>query len=290
MTKLLSWRRGLPAAVPALGMLALFLAERRYPLRRPTQVEPARTLGNIALGALSMAVVGLLETPLTNRLAQRAAWERRGLVQRLKLPAWARDALALLAMDYTIYAWHVATHRIPLLWRFHLVHHVDLDLDASTALRFHAADMALSLPYRMAQVALIGASPRALGLWRGWFFASVLFHHSNLRLPEWLERRLALVVTTPRMHGIHHSAARGETEANWSSGFSFWDRLHGSFRLDVPMDGIRIGVPGYRDASETGIGASLAMPFTAERDAWAAAPTPARRKPASRQCSTSRCR
>ena len=276
--------------------MALFLAEKSYPLRHPTQAEPARTWRNVTMGALSMAVVGLLETPITSRLAHRALRDRRGLVQRPRLPAWVRDALAVLAMDYTIHVWHVATHRVPLLWRFHLVHHVDLDLDASTALRFHAADMAISIPYRAAQVALIGVSPRALRLWQGWFFASVLFHHSNLRLPGWLERRLALVVTTPRMHGIHHSAVRGETDSNWSSGFSFWDRLHGSFRLDVLQDGIRIGVPGYRDASEIGVGASLAMPFAAERDAWAPTPEmsgrdkPGRRKPVARQYFTNRHR
>ena len=184
----------------AAAAFALFLAERRWPLRKETEPAIRRVARNFALGAMSMAVVALVQTPLTQPLAQRVERRRLGLVQRLPLPAWARDASAFLLMDYTIYLWHVATHRNAFLWRFHLVHHLDLDLDSSTALRFHAADMAISIPYRVLQVALIGTSPRALRLWQSWFFLSVLFHHSNLRLPVKLEHLLARVLTTPRMH------------------------------------------------------------------------------------------
>ena len=261
----------------ALGFaaLALFVAEKKRPLRTPTQREPKRSIANVALGAVSLATVALIEAPLTTPLAERARRERRGLVQWLALPAWARDAAAVLLMDYTIYLWHVATHKVPFLWRFHLVHHVDLDLDTTTALRFHGADMAISAPYRAAQVAAIGVSPRALRVWQGWFFLSVLFHHSNVRLPERFERILARFVTTPRMHGIHHSAVEDETGSNWSSGFAFWDHLHRTFRLDVPQDAITIGVPAYRNPDETGFLPSMTMPFGHERDAW----SPDDRKP-----------
>ena len=255
-------------AALGLAALALFVAEKKRPLRTPTQHEPTRSIANLALGAVSMATVALIEAPLTSPLAERAKRKRRGLVQWLRLPDWVRDATAALLMDYTIYLWHVATHKVPFLWRFHLVHHVDLDLDTTTALRFHGADMAISAPYRAAQVALIGVSPRALRIWQGWFFLSVLFHHSNIRLPERFERILARFVTTPRMHGIHHSAVEDETGSNWSSGFAFWDHLHRTFRLDVPQDAITIGVPAYRDPDETGLQRSMTMPFGYERDAW----------------------
>ena len=255
-------------AMLGLAALALFVGEKRRPLRKATQAEPGRSIANLALGAMSMATVALIEAPLTRPLATRAQRQHKGLVQQLPLPAWARDAAALLLMDYTIYLWHVATHKVPILWRFHLVHHVDLDLDTTTALRFHAADMAISAPYRAAQVALIGVSPRALRIWQGWFFFSVLFHHSNLALPERLERILARFVTTPRMHGIHHSAVEDETSSNWSSGFSIWDHLHGTFRRDVAQREITIGVPAYRDPAETRVAASLALPFAHARDAW----------------------
>lgn len=266
-------------AALGLAALALFAAEKKRPLRKPTQAEPGRSIANLVLGAMSMATVALIEAPLTRPLSERAERKRDGLVQMLRLPAWARDAAAVLLMDYTVYLWHVATHKVPFLWRLHLVHHIDLDLDTTTALRFHAADMAISAPYRAAQVALIGVSPRALKLWQGWFFASILFHHSNLALPEWIERLLARFVTTPRMHGIHHSAVQDETDSNWSSGFALWDHLHGTFRLDVPQAEITIGVPAYRAPEDTNIAASLAMPFGHERDAWA----PSERKPTETQ-------
>lgn len=267
-------------AVLGVAALALFLAEKKRPLRQPTQAKPGRTLANLTLGAISMATVALVEAPLTRPLAARARRRRDGLVQLLPAPAWVRDAAAVLLMDYTIYLWHVATHRIPFLWRFHLVHHVDVDMDTTTALRFHGVDMAISAPFRAAQVAVIGVSPRALQIWQGWFFFAILFHHSNLRLPERFERIMSRVVTTPRMHAIHHSAVRGETDWNWSSGFSFWDHLHHSFRLDVPQDAIAIGVPAYRDPTAHGTLASLMLPFVHERDAWSAPPL---RKPTAMQ-------
>lgn len=269
-------RRGTMALnVLTIGLaVTIFAAERWSPLRRRTQAEPARTARNLVLGALSMATVAAAESPVVVPLARRAQTRRLGLVQRLPLPAWARDGLAFLAMDYTIYLWHVLTHKVPALWRLHLVHHVDLDLDASTALRFHAVDMLVSVPYRAAQVALLGTSPRALQAWRAFFFLSILFHHSNLRLPPRLERRLAWMLTTPRMHGIHHSTVRDETDSNWSSGLSLWDHLHGTFRLDVQQARVRIGVPAYRDPAEIRLRPSLALPFVRQRDAWQRAPSP----------------
>lgn len=251
---------------------AILVGERRSPLRQRTQAEPSRIVRNLALGAFSMGVVSAVEGPVVRPLARRAEARHRGLVQRIPAPAWLRDAAAVLAMDYTIYLWHILTHKVPVLWRLHLVHHVDLDMDATTALRFHAADMLVSVPYRAAQVALLGVSPRALRFWQAFFFLSVLFHHSNLRLPPRLERRLSRVLTTPRMHGIHHSTVRTETGSNWSSGFSLWDHLHRTFRLDVPDRRVQVGVPAYRDPSSIQLRPSLAMPFLRQRDAWQAQP------------------
>ncbi len=110
------------------------------------------------MGAASALAIMAAETPLVGPLARIAEERNRGLVRRLPLPEWGRDVAGLLLMDYTFYLWHVLTHKVPLLWRLHLVHHVDLDLDASTALRFHALDMVVSAPWRAGQVALIGLS------------------------------------------------------------------------------------------------------------------------------------
>ncbi|HZG54488.1 MAG TPA: sterol desaturase family protein, partial [Pyrinomonadaceae bacterium] len=152
-------------------------------------------------------------------------------------------------------------------WRFHLVHHADLDLDASTALRFHFGELLFSVAWRAAQVLALGVSPRSLSTWQSLLFVSILFHHSNARLPIGVERRLNLILVTPRMHGIHHSTVREERDANWSSGLTLWDRLHGTLRLNVPQAEIEIGVPAYRAPEELGLVALLKLPFGAERPA-----------------------
>jgi sterol desaturase/sphingolipid hydroxylase (fatty acid hydroxylase superfamily) len=180
---------------------------------------------------------------------------------RLGLRPWLELALAVAGMDYTLYLWHVLTHRLPFLWRFHAVHHSDRDLSASTALRFHFGEMLLSVPWRAAQVALIGVAPQALAVWRTALLGSILFHHSNLRLPRRLERRLGWLVMTPRLHGIHHSAARAEADTNWSSGLTLWDRLHGTLRTGVPQARITIGIPGCERADQVTLPRLLAMPL-----------------------------
>ena len=180
----------------------------------------------------------------------------------MPLPRWLETLLGILLLDYSLYVWHVLLHRMSVLWRFHVVHHADLDLDATTALRFHFGELALSIPWRAAQVLLIGVRPQVLQLWQQATLASIVFHHSNLRLPPGLERWLVWVVVTPRMHGIHHSIIEAETNSNWSSGLTLWDRLHGTLRLDVPQDAITIGVPAYRDPKELVLGRIFAMPFS----------------------------
>lgn len=246
--------------------LVILVAERRRPLRGSVVADRYRLPVNIALGAMSVAAMALTEAPASRAAARMVKHKRIGIAQWLPLPGWAQDVVGFVLMDYTTYLWHVLTHEVPLLWRFHLVHHVDQELDASTALRFHAVDMVISTPFRVFQVIASGVGPRALEWWRNWFFLAVLFHHSNLRLPEQWDRRLALAITTPRMHGIHHMAAPDRTGSNWSSGLSFWDRLHGTFRLDVRQWGEPIGVTAYREPM--GVARSLRLPFIRQRDAW----------------------
>lgn len=203
-------------------------------------------------------------------LSNAATVERRniGLVKLFRLPAALEIALAVVLMDYTFYLWHVATHKIGFLWRFHLVHHTDLDMDATTALRFHFADMVVSAPYRWLQILIVGASPLAFSIWQTFMFCSILFHHSNLRLPIEIERKLICFVVTPRHHGIHHSIVREETDSNWSSGLTVWDWLHGTLRLDVPQSAIRIGVPAYRNSQEIELKETLRLPFVNQPESW----------------------
>jgi sterol desaturase/sphingolipid hydroxylase (fatty acid hydroxylase superfamily) len=254
---------------PLAAALGLFVAEKRWPLRPSSQAEPHRTARNLVMGAASLAVVALLQRPVVEPLSRRVAERRWGLAQRLPLPAWARDAAAFLLLDYTIYAWHVLTHKNRFLWRFHLVHHLDLDMDTTTALRFHFGDMALSAPWRAAQVLACGASPRALRIWQSFFFISVLFHHANLKLPPRADRWLSRLVTTPRLHETHHAATPEETGSNFSSGLSLWDRLHRTLRISDRPRPPQLGLPAYRAGAEMDLRAQLRLPFVRQRFAWA---------------------
>jgi sterol desaturase/sphingolipid hydroxylase (fatty acid hydroxylase superfamily) len=263
--KVPAWLSG-PLVVGTFGLL--WWLERRRPLRRAVEPKAGRAARNLAVAAAAAAALRLAEKPAADALTALVERRRLGLLKLVGLPAWLEVAAACVLLDYTLYLWHVLTHRAPFLWRFHLVHHVDLDLDASTALRFHFAELALSVPWRAAQIVLVGVSPLALSVWQTLLFVSILFHHSNVELPAELERRLNRLVVTPRMHGIHHSAVREEADSNWSSGLTLWDRLHGTLRLGVPQDEITIGVPAYRDPAELGLTEVLMMPFGGERPAW----------------------
>jgi sterol desaturase/sphingolipid hydroxylase (fatty acid hydroxylase superfamily) len=252
------WGFGL-LALGAVGALAWL--ERRRALRAPAVEDEDRVATNLAIAGLGALATSVAMAPVVAPLAARVATRRIGLVQRLPLPEWARDALAVVLLDYTLYWWHVLEHRVPWLYRFHQVHHADLALDSSTAARFHFGELLASVPWRAAQVVLIGVSPRALTAWQRLTMLSVAFHHSNVRLPLGVERLLSRFVVTPRLHGIHHSIVEDEQDSNWSSGLTVWDRLHGTFRADVPQSEIEIGVAAWREPADVTLPRSLAMPL-----------------------------
>lgn len=258
----------LSASLVAGAFGLLWLLERRRPLRPRVEPGPAHDARNLAVAGLAAATVRFVEQPFIRPLTNMVERRRIGLLKLLRLPRWLEVAAAVVLLDYTLYVWHVLTHRLPFLWRFHVAHHVDLDLDASTALRFHFGELAVSTAWRVAQVTLLGVSPLSLSVWQTLLFISVLFHHSNVCLPLEAERRLSYFIVTPRMHGIHHSIVREETDSNWSSGLSLWDRLHGTLRLNVPQAEVTIGVPAYRAPAEVTLVEVLRLPFVAQRPAW----------------------
>jgi len=262
------------AAAAAGAWLILLVLEGRRPLRSTREPKARRTARNLALAGLSAASVQLTQAPALLWLARLMQGHRPGLMGRLDLPYAVEVAASVLLLDYTLWHWHWLTHRVPWMWRFHRVHHADRDMDASTALRFHFGEMVLSVPYRVLQVAAIGADPLAVGLWQGLLLVSILFHHSNVRLPIGLERALVWLLVTPRMHGIHHSQEKRETDSNWSSLLSAWDFLHGTARLDVPQREIEIGVPAYRDPASVRLGKLLWLPFRRRSNDWTGPATP----------------
>jgi sterol desaturase/sphingolipid hydroxylase (fatty acid hydroxylase superfamily) len=255
------YRTLLHAALTLGGIAAVLWLERRKPLRKPVEPGLARLARNAAVGAITALTVRALERPAVERLARIAEQRGWGIAPRLPLPPAARALAAIALMDYTLYAWHVLLHRVPALWRLHEPHHADRDLDASTALRFHFLEFVASIPWRCAQIALIGAGPRTLATWQTLTAAEVLFHHSNVRLPRALERLLSRFVVTPRLHGLHHSIVREERDSNYSSGLTLWDALHGTARLDIDRENVIIGLPEHRAADDVTLGKTLALPF-----------------------------
>ncbi|HVT42806.1 MAG TPA: sterol desaturase family protein [Thermoanaerobaculia bacterium] len=261
-------QRLISTAVVGGTFLIALISETIRPLRGSVEPKFQRIVRNLTTGGISLAVLTFLQAPLLIPAAQWAAERRIGLLNLIELPHSVEIAIAIVLFDYTLWIWHWASHVVPFLWRFHLVHHVDRDLDASTALRFHFGELVLSVGYRTIQIIVIGADPFSVWVWQTILFVSILFHHSNLRLPVSLERWLVRFIVTPRMHGIHHSAVRNETNSNWSSILSWWDYLHRTMRLDVPHDSITIGVPAYLDPRDVTIGRILALPFVRQRDDW----------------------
>jgi sterol desaturase/sphingolipid hydroxylase (fatty acid hydroxylase superfamily) len=249
--------------VGAFGLL--LWAEWRRPLRRPVESKLLRAGRNLTVATVGGLALQLAEKPVTGWLTAFVERRRIGLVKSAHLPSWLEVPIVVLLLDYTLYLWHVLTHLVPRLWRFHLPHHVDLDLDVLTALRFHFGELLLAVPWRAGQIILIGVSPLALSVWQTALLLSIMFHHSNVELPVRVERLLVRFIVTPRMHGIHHSVALTETNANWSSGLTIWDRLHGTLKLNVPQQAVTIGVPAYRDSAALTLIEVLKLPFDQER-------------------------
>jgi sterol desaturase/sphingolipid hydroxylase (fatty acid hydroxylase superfamily) len=255
-------------AVIAVTFLAMLIAETLSPLRSRREPRMRHVMRNLTAGGVALAVMTLIQTPLLLPIARLVEHRGIGLLHWIDVPPPWRTIIAILWLDYTLWIWHWANHRVPFLWRFHLAHHVDLDLDASTALRFHFGELALSIPVRALQIAIIGADPLSVAIWQAILFASILFHHSNVRLPRRMESMLARFIVTPRMHGIHHSTRVDETNSNWSSLLSVWDFFHRTFRLDVPDETVIVGVPAYQNPRDVTIGKFLTMPFRRQRNDW----------------------
>ncbi len=254
----MKWLNG----ILTVGTFALlYVFEKKRPLRNQIEQKEISTLRNLAIATVAGVAVTLVETPITDKLTAFVERKRFGLLKLFRLPKILETLLAVILLDYTLYRWHVLTHRSPLLWRFHKIHHADLDLTASTAIRFHFGEITISVLWRAGQILLIGVSPEALKTWQILLFLSILFHHSNVRLPEEFENKLQKIIVTPRLHGIHHSVVKAEMDSNWSSGLSVWDHLHGTFRDDVPQNQIIIGIPEFDVEGEVTFGKMLIEPI-----------------------------
>ena len=259
----------LPTLVIAVAVFALlFVLERFFPLRKTTQSLLGRLFVNLAISVLTFIAAAVFVQPAARWALRWSADSPFGLVHLIAMPAPLEFALNFVLLDLGFYYWHVANHRVPFLWRFHNVHHIDPDLDVTTAFRFHFGEITLSTGFSLLQVSLIGPSAWSFAVYQLVFQAEVLFHHSNLRLPIGAERLLNKVLVTPRMHGIHHSQVQRENNSNFGTVFPWWDRFHRTLGVNIPQDAVVVGVPGYTLAEDNRFWTALLIPFQRQRDYW----------------------
>lgn len=251
-------------------LLLLFVLEQLFPLRTRARPLGHRLWVNGIMSLFTFATATLLVRPVALSTIQWNSKVSFGLLHWLNTPAWIQGIAGFLLLDLSFYYWHRLNHEVSFLWRFHNIHHLDPDLDASTGFRFHFGEVGLSVFFRAAQVTLIGIPIQVFLLYEFIFQLETYFHHSNLRLPKALDRLLNVFLVTPRMHGIHHSQNREETNSNYSVVFSFWDRLHRTFRANIPQSTLKIGVPGYSDVQSNAFINVLLAPFRRQRDYWGA--------------------
>jgi sterol desaturase/sphingolipid hydroxylase (fatty acid hydroxylase superfamily) len=258
----------LAGGVLAAVYVTLLIVETQFPLREAKRPKPERFLTNVGLSGLALGTGVYIVAPVALALATRSAETSFGLFNALSLPPTLKFILGFLAMDLTFYYWHRANHVFPIFWRFHNVHHVDQDLDVSTSLRFHFGEVLYSTGFRALQVSLLGISVFTYLVYEVSFQCATLFHHSNVRLPIKLERAINKIIVTPRMHGIHHSIVKDDTNSNYSVIFRWWDVLHGTLRLNIKQADVVIGVPAYMDTQDNKLLNLLILPFRKQREYW----------------------
>jgi sterol desaturase/sphingolipid hydroxylase (fatty acid hydroxylase superfamily) len=245
-------------------VLSLMAALEMFaPRRSLTQPRGWRWANNLALVLVDSLLVRLL-FPLAGvgfaLYAQEQGWGRFNMVAA---PVWVAVVVCLVLLDLVIWGQHVIFHRVPALWRLHRMHHADLDIDASTGLRFHPAEIVLSMLIKFAAIALLGAPAVAVLVFEVVLNASSMFNHANFRLPQRVDALLRLVVVTPDMHRVHHSIDPAETHSNFGFNLAIWDRMFGAYRAQPAAghEGMTIGLPIFRDKAELRLDRLLSQPF-----------------------------
>lgn len=243
----------LSKSILALFFTLLLVWEKYFPLRIQKKNLLPRLSENFFL-ALSTAAISL---PVSILLYPKLplSW---GIIARLNLPYALHFILCLILLDLSLYFWHRLVHQSSFLWRFHLVHHLDVDMDASTALRFHFGEIFFSALYRCSIALLIGANLKMILVFESIILFLSLFQHANICLPIKIETILHWFIVTPRMHQNHHSRVLKELNSNFATNFSGWDRIFKTFSSFKDSHNLVIGIPKIE---RTDIISSLLTPF-----------------------------
>lgn len=244
----------------------LAIVEAVVPRRVRTQTRKARWVTNwgititntIVMNAMAFALPLLAVGAAID--AQSQGW---GIFNVVALPAWLEVVLAILILDFAIWAQHLITHKIPLLWRLHQVHHADVDIDVTTAIRFHPIEIALSMLLKICLVYLLGPAAVAVILFEVILNGTAMFNHANIRLPLAVDAVVRRILVTPDMHRVHHSVHRHEHDSNYGFSLSIWDQMFGTYiaQPEAGHDGMNIGTR-WQDDRPSRLGWSLKLPFT----------------------------
>jgi sterol desaturase/sphingolipid hydroxylase (fatty acid hydroxylase superfamily) len=223
------------------ALLVLMLLERAFPMVR-ARSNINRLAQNFSLAGINFLIGPLIVVPVTafatvSGLHWRPDW----------WSGWFGLVLDLLILDCWIYFWHRLNHVVPFLWRFHVVHHLDENLDASSALQFHFGEVVLSSLVRAVVIILLGIPLFTVVVFETLVTAAAIFHHSNIKLPTHLETILSFIIVTPSIHWVHHHALQRDTDSNYSTILSVWDRLFGSVALGQREQDMMIGVQGVKE-------------------------------------------
>lgn len=244
-------------------LVAMALWEGLLPRRTRVVLRRTRWINNLGLVAVGSLVLRFL-IPLTAvSVASTAAAHGWGAINIAGLSGWQAVVLGVIALDLTIYGQHALFHRLAVFWRFHKVHHTDLDVDVTTGVRFHPVEVVLSMGIKMGVVLLLGAPVLAVHLFEVLLNGTSMFNHANVHIWSRLDGWLRLFIVTPDMHRVHHSVIIQETNSNFGFNLSLWDRLFGTYRAQ-PVDGhdrMKIGIAQYRDQQYLTFSSLLALPF-----------------------------
>jgi sterol desaturase/sphingolipid hydroxylase (fatty acid hydroxylase superfamily) len=219
---------------------------------------------NGAFWLMDALLIGALCGACACTAARWAEAHEIGFFHYVAFPSWLALVATLVALDLVSYVWHRANHVVPFLWRFHQVHHSDSTFTVSTAVRFHPGELLLSLPFRLAAVVALGASPAWVVIFEILFTVANLIEHGDINLPEALERSLQIVCITPALHRLHHSCKRVELSSNFGTIFAVWDRFLGTYRRSSSRNLVATGLPYVVDAST--VVRAVRLPFSSPAD------------------------
>jgi sterol desaturase/sphingolipid hydroxylase (fatty acid hydroxylase superfamily) len=220
---------------------------------------------NVGLGAVGALVTSVVCGACGWVVAAWAAGRGLGLLVWLGAGPWEAAAVGLLGLDAVSYLWHRANHRVPLLWRFHQVHHADASFHVTTALRFHPGELLLALPIRLATILALGVPPEGVLLFELVFGVANLLEHGNFDLPARMEPVAQRLLVTPALHRAHHASNWRELDTNFGTVFSTWDRLARTFRSSDVERRVATGLPDRVGREAPALAESLLLPFAQRR-------------------------